>query len=256
MVVALLFGSAALHAQSADPRHDLIRKMENPDLAEGADKLIFNKSTYSLGVISEDETKVVGSFTFRNTCGEAIVITKATTSCSCVSVSYPKSPIGDGQSAVVEFSYLPKGYPGAINRRILLYTSLSSTSPSALLTISGEATPSEDLSGLYPYSLGALKLRQGSVTFASQSEAQVERILCVNDGDSPLQLGVMKGQLPSGLSFRTEPAVIEAGAEADLVISFDPKSWNSKGNNYPIILEGLNVAPSKRTIYVKFETKN
>ncbi|MFI3317205.1 MAG: DUF1573 domain-containing protein [Rikenellaceae bacterium] len=256
MVVALLLGVATLHAQSVDPRRELIRKLETPDLAAAADKLIFESHNYSLGEISEDATDAKGYFTFRNSGDKPIVITKATTSCSCVVVSYPKSPIGAGQSATIEFHYSPKGYPGAINRRILLYTSLSSSKPSAVLSVGGYVNDSSDLSGQYPYSLGQLRMRQPSVTFERLPRAQVERILCINDGASPLKLSTMKGQLPEGLSFSSDPEVIAAGAQADLVISLDPTKWNGKSDSYPIIVEGLNVAPSKRTIYVKFEDKN
>ncbi len=256
MVVTLFIGVVTTYAQSIDSRRDLIRKLENPVLAEGADKLIFESCNYSLGTIEEDATDVRGSFTFKNSGDIPIVIVKATTSCSCVAVDYPKNPIRVGQSATVEFHYSPKGYPGAINRRILLYTSLSSTTPSALLTIGGEVTPSRDLSSQYPFSLGELKMRQAGVTFSSSSKPQVERILCINDGESTLKLGVMSGQLPAGLSFKTEPTSIPAGEKADIVISFNPAMWSGRGDNYPIIIEGLNVAPSKRTIYVKFEDKN
>ncbi len=231
----------------------MLRRIAHPQRADGAEMLEFDSCTLSLGEISEDCGSVQGSFSFVNHSPEAIVLLRATASCSCVVVDYPKEPIESGARARVDFRYYPKGYAGAINRRILLYTSLSEQLPSALLQIEGYTTPSADVSSRYPYPMGQLKLRQAGVTFrGGDPRAQVERIAAINDGTTPLRLRVMQ-PLPAGLSFTTDPEVIPAGESGDLVIAFDPSRWSELVASYPIIIDGLSVAPSRRTIYVKFE---
>ncbi len=249
----LILGVVTTAAQT--PQIEQLLKLANPELAEGADGLKFNSLNYDLGQISEDDPVVSGEYTLHNEGSEPIIILRSTTSCSCVSVEHPTQPIMAGAKATIKFRYNPKGYNGKINRRIMLYTNLSERAPSALLTISGEASPSKDNSLHYPYSLGEIRMRQPSVTFRSADRASVERILCVNDSDRAVRLSVLESQLPEGLTFRSEPELIEAGATAEIVISHDPLLWRGGASSFPLIVSGVNVAPSKRTIKVQFEYK-
>ncbi|MFI3285833.1 MAG: DUF1573 domain-containing protein [Rikenellaceae bacterium] len=252
-VVVALIGATVAVAQT--PHIEKMLKIANPDLASGAEQIHFSSLNYDLGEISEDDPVVSGEFKMLNKGSEPIVILRATASCSCVTLQYPKTPIIEGQEATIQFRYNPKGYPGKINRRVMLYTNLSESAPTAVLTISGEATPSQDNSLHYPYSLGELRMRQPSVTFRDANNPSVERIVCINDSPGAMRLKVLDFQLPAGLSFRTEPEVIEAGATAEIVISHDPKLWQGGAESFPLVVSGVNVSPSRRTIDVQFEYK-
>ncbi len=253
MVAALLMCVATVAAQT--PHIEAMKALSKPKLADGAEQIEFDRLDYSLGEISEDDLLVKGEFVVRNSSDKPIVIVRAVASCSCVTVEYPTSPIEAKGEAVIEFSYNPKGYPGKINRRIMLYTNFSDLSPTAILTISGFATASSDLSLLYPYSIGQLRLRQPSVTFRDAERVSVERIVCVNDSKQPIRLRTLDFQLPEGLSFRTEPEVIEVSAEAEIVISHNPQLWQGEAASFPLVVDGVNVAPSQRTIDIQFEYK-
>ncbi len=255
VVLTLTLVGATGSAWAQSPRLEKILSIANPTLAEGAEQIIFDTHDLSLGLISEDDTDVKGSFTLSNDSDSPIIITRIAVSCPCVDVNYTKRPLMSGESTKIDFSYAPKGFPGRINRRLTIYTNLSQSKPSALLTISGEVEPSKDHSGLYPHSCGVLRLRQPQVSFTSGSERAVERIVVFNDSPKALRLGVL-GSLPAGLSFATDPEVIAPNSEAEIVISHDPTLWRSKAPSYGVIIDGLGVAPSMSTIEVNFNYLN
>ncbi len=255
LVVALLVVATPATAQSEEERREALQRIANPDLASGAEGLEFTSLTCDLGRISEDDSLVHGEFSFENHTPQPIVILRAKSSCSCVAVDYSLDVIEVGESATVRFSYLPKGYPGEISRRILLYTSLSESKPSALLTVEGYAEVSTDLAESYPYAIGALRMRQPTVSFDGGQVRQVERIMAINSGDTPLTLGAMSGQLPAGLSFWCEPQRVEAGESVDLVFAMDRDLWQGVSESYPVVVDGIDLPPSRRTIFVKIKNR-
>ena len=103
--------------------------------------------------------------------------------------------------------------------------------------------------------MGSLYLRRTELEIDGSRKA-VERILCMNAGSEPLRIGVESTLLPPYLSFRCEPETIPPGGEADLVISYDPDAVPMKMLNVvPVILTGLDLPPSQRTIMVKFKVE-
>ena len=83
---------------------------------------------------------------------------------------------------------------------------------------------------------------------ASANAPQVERVACMNAGDSPLEITAMEGLLPEGLTFRCEPQVLQPWETGDLVIGFDPARLKTAlPDTLPVILEGLALPPSRRT---------
>lgn len=251
-LVAAAQGSDAL---SAEQRVEAMRRIASPTLAQGSEALSFGSHHADLGSISEDDSCIEGEFEFVN-CGEReIAITRATASCSCLSLALPQGSIAAGESATIGFKYSPAGYSGRIDRRILVYSSLSDSSPSAILTIGGVASASNDNSRHYPFSLGELRMRQEVVRFSSHESQSTERIACINDSQSPIRLSVLASQLPVGLRFWCEPEVIEVGAVADIVVWHDPAVWQGEATTFPLIISGLNVPPSRRTLKIEFEYK-
>ena len=71
-----------------------------------------------------------------------------------------------------------------------------------------------------------------------------------------MTIGVDKALLPPYLSFRCEPETIPPGGEADLVITYDPGAAPMRMLNVvPMVLTGLDLPPSQRTITVKFKVE-
>ena len=77
------------------------------------------------------------------------------------------------------------------------------------------------------------------------------RILCGNSGEKPLRITSLL--LPPYARLTTEPEVLEAGDEADLVITIVADKipeMMPQTFTFPIVLEGLDARPSDRTIQV------
>ena len=101
--------------------------------------------------------------------------------------------------------------------------------------------------------MGDLRLKQAKVTFnevtaGMKAEA---RILCGNSGKKPLKISSLV--LPQYAQVKTEPEIIPAGDEADLVITLDVDKippMMKPNFTFSIILEGVDAKPSDRTIMV------
>ena len=104
--------------------------------------------------------------------------------------------------------------------------------------------------------MGALRLRRKSVTF-SDTGAQglrTETIPCVNSGSRTLKVRAAAGFLPPWLRLSCQPAELEPGQEGQLVITLDgsrlPQGKGPAPRRLPILLDGIQAAPSARTLTV------
>ncbi len=251
LISLLLLTVVGLQAQTIE---DVLR-VAHVELATGSEKLHFDNADISLGTISEDDGTIEGKFTMSNLGKTPLVITKVVSSCSCLVVDYPKQPLMPLQRSEMTFRYHPKGYPGRVLRKVFVYTNLSASKPTAVLKVSGYVEKSSDPTINYRYSMGDLYLKQIAVSFKDGRRVGVESIKCYNAGEKDLHLKAMAGFLPQGLSFSTEPEVIEAQGEGELIIRHDPNVWTSIGDAYKVIIDGLPGKPSQRSIDVKFEYK-
>jgi len=61
--------------------------------------------------------------------------------------------------------------------------------------------------------------------------------------------------LPAYASFRTEPAEIAPGVEADIVITIDVAKLPTSEQNirFPLLIDGIGGKPSARTIHVTID---
>lgn len=229
-----------------------LERLAEPRLAAGAESLMFINKVENLGEIPSDTAEVSRSFTFEWRGGKTIAITKASTTCSCVKASFSPRSLTHGTKGSVTVSYCPKGHFGAVSQKVFLYTTLSSSDPTAVLAIKADVTSDnfED----YPVRLGALRARKSEVSFKVAEEKAVERIACCNSSDKPLKITALKEFCPAGLSFSAEPSVIPAGGEGDLVIIWNKanadKTTLSK-DQLTLILDGLNAPPSQRQIKIR-----
>ena len=150
-------------------------------------------------------------------------------------------------------TFTPHGYPGTIDTRAFVYLKDSDREPVTKIGLRGTVLPSADVWYRFKYKMGDLRLKQAKVTFnevtaGMKAEA---RILCGNSGKKPLKISSLV--LPQYAQVKTEPEIIPAGDEADLVITLDVDKIPPlmKPNfTFPIILEGVDAKPSDRTIMV------
>ncbi len=234
----------------------------------GADArpLDFERASIEGIILSEDDAPREFKFAYTNNTDEPVVITRVGTSCGCTTVDYPRRPIEAGEKGEIAVTFDPRGMAGRMERTVWLYTSASSTEAAIRLTLAIEVTPSGDeWARDYKVRLGGgdgmLRAKSGSVSFGvvgAWQTGRVERIECVNVGDKPVTLSVMKGLAPKWLALTTEPATIEPGAVADIVVAVDGKKLNKAEKPgrvaLSLVLDGLGGGrPSERMVYVFLE---
>lgn len=210
--------------------------------------------TVDFGEIAEDGGAWKTSIKWQNHSDKPLIITRVTTSCGCLRVEYDRATVAVGGQGELHLTYYPQGHAGEVAQRIFIYTDRSAREPSAVLNLRGRVRATVDPSGTYPYARGALLLRQTWVRFADEG-VQTERVACVNSGAKELKITADTLLSSPEIEVRTEPAVLAAGAEGDLVITYTPRTTNGQRGTFPtarprLFLDGLGVAPRERAIEV------
>jgi hypothetical protein len=242
VAAALISGGAT--AQIKLVSREKLDSVANPRTVAEAKMTFQSGTTLSFGTIAEDAGKWERVVQWHNQGDKSLVVTRITTSCSCLQAVAAKGEVKSGGKSSIKLTYYPKGHPGDVMQRVFIYTNLSSFTPSAVLTLKGKVTPSSDHSGDYPRSRGNLLLRRDTVIIAGD-KPQTERIACLNNGSRAMRLETDDFS-SKGLKLRTEPAVLAPGEEGDLVITLR----GEKREKLKLYIEG-EYGPSKREIKIE-----
>lgn len=230
----------------------------NPPVLENAGRLLeFENLHIDSEELSEDDKPVEFIFKCRNISNDRIAITRITTSCGCTEAVVGNPVIKPGESTEFKVVFNPFGHPGSNLLKVFVYSSLSENNPLAVLTVNVDVTPSVALWKDYRYSMGKLRLRNRTVDMGvvHNGKRRSVRLACANAGSKPLKISAMKGFIPDFLALRTEPEVMQPSEEGFLILEFNgniPDGISGK-RNYRIILDGLDVKPSDRSLYVSLE---
>lgn len=217
------------------------RVVASPMVVEGG-------TTVDLGVVEESATGRA-QVVVVNRGKQPMVITRISTTCRCLAVQSDRRVIGAAERATLTLTYYPKGHPGAIVQRAMIYTDRSDELPTAVIDVRGTVRPMADRRGDYRHSCGALLLRRRSVAFGS---TRTERIACMNGGTTPLH--IVKDTLLSSRSVMVEcrPEVLQPMQEGDLVVTLCDGADES---DVRLFIEGVVAPPSQREIRITKETK-
>lgn len=258
-LIVFFLSVSLLRAQKVFTQEELDAVL-HPSLVECAEEILrFNQTEINAGILSEDDKPQVFTFTCKNVGKQKLVVTEIKTTCGCTSASVSHPMIAPGEKAVIHMTYNPFGQPGRIYTRAFIYTNLSEEKPVAALTLVGRVTPSSALWRDYKYAMGSLRVRAKVINLGivNSSMHRLEKIACANAGSKELKVSAVKGFLPDFLKLRTEPEVLEAGQEGFLVVEMDGKKLpEEKGKKQlNVLLEGLSIRPSERTIRIRLEIK-
>ena len=209
----------------------------SPRTAKSA--IVVDSKVIDLGRVAESAI-AKGSVTLSNSSAEAVAYRTRTT-CRCLSAG--SGVVRGNQSSTLAFSFAGKGFPGPFSHKLFIYTDSTESLPAAVVDIKGYVVADADRSADYPYSCGALLLRQPSVKIESHSTA---RIACMNS--SKQEIIVEKDNLLSSpeLEIYTEPRVLKAGEQGDLVIRLRAE----KSSNLKLYIKAA-VAPRMREIKIE-----
>ena len=248
----LLAGRSETFGQTFDiiPRERL-DMMANPVVAADS-PMQFEQTTLDLGTIDEDAEPKAVTFFWKNRGAEPVVITDVRTGCGCAIAAYDHHPVMPDERGTITVTYHPKGHPGSLQRKIAVFTQ-TCKDPAALLTLVGRVIPSAVPKHDYQYAIGDLRLKQLHVRMRD-TERNFERIEVLNAGERPLKIQADTMLLPDCLTVQGIPEVLEPGAVGDIEIGFNPAKAGTAiiPKQYPVVLTGFVLPPSRRTIRVYF----
>ena len=227
-----------------------LQEVANPALSADSASLSFEQKHIIAEPMNEDDAPKTFVYRFTNVGKEAVAIKRLVSTCSCASAVGPVKEIAPGASAEISVTYNPKGHPGKFERKIFVYTQ-DGNAPAAVLRLSVEVATGADLSAEWPVQMGGIRLRRSEIIFAAGAKA-VEQLRFINLSGRALTLQCEESFLPECLSFRTEPAVVEDGAEGVIVISYDPSLPGAR-ESVNVILKGLGLPPTKSSITVRIK---
>ncbi|MBR4995850.1 MAG: DUF1573 domain-containing protein [Alistipes sp.] len=229
----------------------VLDSVANPKTVTGARMVVEGGDVVLFGCISEDSAAWRKVIVWRNGGDKPLTITSVRTSCSCLKAEAERKVVKGGEKATIAVAYYPKGHPGKVEQRIYIYTNLSDTTPTAVVKVRGEVQPSADRRGDYPFYRGALRLRQDTVVLDGDRRQEV-RIACLNSSERAMRLSADTLLSSAGITLRSEPAVLQGGAEGDLVVTYTPRAEKQeKGLN--LYIKGLALPLRERLIRVKFK---
>lgn len=245
-VVIVLFSMESAAQIRIISRED-IERVANPSTVDSRAMMIVGGNAISFGEITEEGGAWECRVAWQNQGDKPLVVTRTSSSCSCLKVEAERNSVKPSEKGYITLRYYPKGHPGEVTQRAMIYTNLSDKQPTAIITVSGVVKPSADRRGDYPQMLGSLLLRRDTVRARQGEEI---RIACMNGGEHTLRVNADSLLSPQGIKAYTEPRELNAGEEGDLVITL-PERLNFK--RVQLYLQGLNVAPRERRVVIMVE---
>lgn len=233
--------------------------VSSPSVTMAQNELLkFDRTLIDAGTMTEDDAPRTYIFTGRNVSRQTLHITQVKTTCGCTSSTVSIKELKPGAVFKVSITFTPNRYPGTINTGAFLYLRAAAGTPVAKLVLTGKVLPGADVWARYPHKMGALRLKQSKVSISEVKPGTQPsaRILCGNSGNKALRISSLL--LPPYARLSTEPEVLQPGDEADLVITIladKIPSTMPTTFSFPVVLEGLDVRPSDRTIQVSVSRK-
>ena len=226
----------------------------SPQIMQGGDNVLrFENLLQDFGVIYETDSPLAVEYHFVNVSGMPVSITRITSNCGCTATEIGDSLLSPGEKGVIRIKFNPRRRSGTVDTNTFVYTSLSSKTPVAKLTLLGNVIDNDEWNHL-PCRMGMLKLKRKEVVFepVKAGTAPQQRIPCANVGTVPLRLS--SELLPSFVSFGTEPKEISPGEEGDIVITIDGDMLPPNApHSFSVVVDGVKGGISDRTINVKLE---
>ena len=233
--------------------------VSSPSVTMAQNELLkFDRTLIDAGTMTEDDAPRTYIFTGRNVSRQTLYITQVKTTCGCTCSTVSIKELKPGAVFKVSITFTPNRYPGTINTGAFLYLREAAGTPAAKLALTGKVLPGADVWARYPHKMGALRLKQSKVSISEVKPGTQPsaRILCGNSGNKALRISSLL--LPPYARLSTESEVLQPGDEADLVITIladKIPSTMPTTFSFPVVLEGLDVRPSDRTIQVSVSRK-
>ncbi len=197
-------------------------------IAQSFADIQFEKMDHNFGKIKEDAGLATINFKFTNTGKIPLIIQTVQASCGCTTPEWSKEPILPGKTGFIKVSYNPLQRPGVFTKSITVNANVQK-SP-YVLTISGEVIPkvlsNEDI---FAVDFGKIRLNSGELSFVKikDTEIKTDTLHFYNPGTSPVSVNFKI--IPSYISIKTMPAVVQPKSKGFFLITFDANKKPSYG---------------------------
>lgn len=242
--------SSLLSAQIRIVPRETLDAVASPHLSCDSAALGFDVRHIVAPEMNEDDGPQTFNFPLTNLGEDVLMIKSIRTTCSCVTARAGQTALNPGERTEIAVRYDPKGHPGKFERRIFVYTK-DGNEPAAVLRLSVDVATGADMAGEWPVQMGPVRMRRSEVTFQDGKSA-IEKIRFINLGNKPLAIGCEEAFLPECMSFETRPAIVPAGQEGEMVITYRSQE-GPLDRNVKVILKGLGLPPSRSSITVRTE---
>ena len=220
----------------------------------GQEVFHFDVETLDLGKVMDQAGSVSRTFHFKHTGKKKAVLLDVSTSCSCLTVRYDRSPIAPGEEREIVLTFDPRNFSSEVEVQAFLYTDFSGKKPSNVLSLKADVQATDQWKHL-PRKIGDLRLKRTKVLISEMgtSGKRKERIPVANAGRKPMKVSAQ--MVPSYARIYTEPALVPPGTEADLWIEIDGKELSqtrdrSKEVHFKALLQGTGGSMASRMIEV------
>lgn len=245
--VVMMSAAGEVAAQIRIIPQSQIDSIKNPATVATSAMRFSGGNQISLGKIAEEDGIWSQTIEWQNVGKQPLVITRTSSSCSCLVIETERTPVQAGGKSSVTLRYNPHNRSGRVSQRVMIYTNLSDKTPTAVLTLEGEVRPKAYRADDYPHLRGSLALRRDTVAVAPNTEV---RVACMNVGKSALRLSADSLMSDRGVRMFTEPRELKAGEEGDMVIWYNPATATKSGI-LRLYIAGLQLPPRQRCLVLK-----
>lgn len=247
VVLALGFAPSA-SAQLKLVSKEKLKSVNAPELSKDSASLSFATRYIVAERMSEDDAPKTFTYEFTNVGRTKIEIKRLVSTCSCVNAICLDRIVSPGEKSTINVTYNPKGHPGKFERKIFVYTQDGDV-PAAVLRLSVDVENGMDISGLYPLSMGKIRLRRTSVRFKKGEDA-VEKLRFINVSGRVLRFDCDRAFLPECIKFYAPPT--RPLEEAEMLVRYDSSKPEAR-EKFTIFLNELGVPPSQSSLTVYFD---
>lgn len=261
--LACLLWQAGIYAQIRTVPKDLLDSIADPKVAEKSALMRFETVHICAGEIEESDRPVY-EYRFVNASDRPLRVSRLAASCSCASAQAEPQTVAPGQEGTVKVTYHPEGHAGKFMRRIFVYTNLSDSRPTAVLTLDVSVRQGSDRSRWFPHEMGQIRTKVKEFTFSGD----VKDVVCLaflNTGNVPVTPVADAAMLPSFLKAWCDTPDVQPGKEGEICISFDPEKYRAMEKQrdgwragasadgplrFPLVIGGVGAAPRDASIMI------
>jgi hypothetical protein len=196
--------------------------------AKSQTSILFETPVHNIGNVMKSEKPITHVFSFKNIGNRPITILNIVPDCSCLTISYPQTPINTNEVGAITVSYLPYR-AGAFEKS---FTVTSDGTPKVqTLTLKGFISPNTNPANIFTHKNGRLFFRYKNLNFGSiTNQSTVARkfeIYNPNKEDIYFTDRVIK---PPHINVYFDSShIIPAGKIGAIVLTYNPLIKNEVG---------------------------